>query len=189
MNKKIFSLVLSFVLIATGFVIAKPAFADQVFPTGCASGIGSSVTTGLPCNGTTTATQLSVGCPSPMGYSTVTGSPCSGTNVAITYLSGCSSMYGYSTANGAPCNGTAYVTAYPNGCSSVYGYSIISGVPCNGTTIVSIDPNAVPVTVTPGLPTTAGSDNMPFNIALLVFSGMIVSAGFVYLARRTFVTK
>lgn len=160
---KIFS-VFVFIALLVGFVgVTKVSAADQVFPVGCSSAIGSSVTTGAPCNGTTTATQLSVGCSSAIGYSTMTGVPCSGTGTALTYLGGCTSTAGYSTSTGAPCNGTSIATS-------------ISTNPTTG------------VTTTPGLPTTGGS-GAPLNIALLVASGILAVAGATFLVRRSLAVR
>jgi hypothetical protein len=144
-TKKLFSVVLGLFLVVASFAAIQPAFADQAFPAGCSSALGNSVTTGSPCNGTPTATQLSAGCTSPIGYSTVNNMPCSGTSIALQYLGGCSSVYGYSVATGAPCNGTTVATLYPPaasqsfsaGCSSAIGDSVTTGMPCNGTSVAT----------------------------------------------------
>jgi hypothetical protein len=128
------------------------------YPAGCSSILGTSVTTGAPCNGTTIATSLSTGCTSAVGYNTINGAPCSGTSVALQYL---------------------------GGCSSIYGYSIATGAPCNGTTIAAANPSSTTGTTTPGLPTTAGSDNATTNFAIIASLGMLALVGSVYLVRRS----
>jgi hypothetical protein len=245
MKSKLFSFALVFSLV-TGFAgMAVQSASADTYPAGCSSTIGTSVTTGAPCNGTTTATQLRAGCTSPIGYSTTTNLPCSGTGSAMQYLGGCSSIYGYSLSTGAPCNGTTVATmasgnptftagcsstigtsittgipcnggatatqlsagctspigysttnagvvcsgtgtvmTYLGGCSNVYGYSTATGAPCNGTTVAVVDPSIgggiyVPPT-TPGLPTTAGSDSAPINIAIIIALAIATIAGLAY---------
>ncbi len=157
MKIDIFSLVLSIAVIfgAIGFTGVQSANAQTAsFPAGCASGLGYSVTTGNPCDGTSTAIMgFLPGCPSALGYSTANGAPCSGGSVAIAYLAGCSSIYGYSTINGWACNGATFG-------------------PAVGGTIYS-----------PGFPTTGFGGNALSNILLLAVSGLIASFGLMYLTR------
>ncbi|MFZ2150336.1 MAG: hypothetical protein WAV15_04215 [Minisyncoccia bacterium] len=151
---KIYSLILSlaFVLGVFGLMGAPSASAQTAsFPSGCASGLGYSVTTGNSCNGNSTAYMgFLPGCSSALGYSVVSGSPCSGGPVAIPYLNGCSSIYGYSIINGWVCNGATFG---PGG-GTVYS---------------------------PGLPTTGYGGNALNNILLLAVSGLIAFLGFIYL--------
>ena len=130
------------------------------FPAGCSSAIGYSVTTGLPCNGTSAAATLQPGCPTVLGYSTVNGTPCSGISVALPYLAGCSSIYSFSTITGAPCNGTAFVSMFP--------------------------PTTPPVVIItdPGLPTTGAGGNALSNILALLSSGVVMVIGSAFLARK-----
>ena len=165
MKTKIFSLVLSFVVLfgVIGFAGAERANAQTAsFPAGCSSALGYSVTTGNPCNGRSTATMSVPGCTTALGYSTVNGAACSGGDVAISYLAGCSSIYGYSIITGMPCNGTSVAYVVGGG--------------------VGIPGNVGGSTGTPGFPTTGFGDNMT-NIVLLAVSGLIASLGIVYLVR------
>ncbi|MBI2630963.1 hypothetical protein HYW73_01960 [Candidatus Nomurabacteria bacterium] len=141
-----------------GFTGIQSANAQTAsFPAGCASGLGYSVTTANPCNGTSTAyVGFLFGCSSALGYSTANGAPCSGGTVAISYLAGCSSIYGYSTINGWACNGAYF------------------GPAVGGGTIYS-----------PGFPTTGLGGNALNNIFLLAVSGLIASLGLLYLSRRS----
>ena len=168
MKNKLFSLVLSFVVIfgVVGFLGADNASAQTAsFPQGCSSALGYSVTTGNPCNGKSTATMSVAGCATALGYSTVNGAACSGGDVAISYLAGCSSIYGYSVITGMPCNGTA--VAYFQG---------------SGTYIPPAS-NVGGNVYTPGFPATGLGDNALNNILLLAASGLLASLGIVYLAR------
>lgn len=130
------------------------------FPAGCASGLGYSVTTGNPCNGTSTAYRAFLpGCSSALGYSTANGAPCSGGSVSIPYLAGCSSIYGYSTINGWACNGSYF------------------GPSAGGTVFSPGTPSY------PGFPTTGLGGNFWNNIILLAGAGLMASLGFIYLTR------
>ena len=160
MTKKIFSLTLGLFLVAASFVAVQKVSADT-YPAGCSSLLGSSVTTGTPCNSTTIPTQIMAGCTSAVGYSATTGASCSGTSIALQYLGGCTSIYGYSAATGQPCNGTTIAAVNP--------------VPTGTGTGVT----------TPGLPTTAGSDNLATNLAILASAGVLAVVGSVYLSRRS----
>lgn len=161
MNKKLFliALLFMFTIISTGMIGAQNAHAQISFPSGCSSALGYSVTTSLPCNGTSTATLAPMpGCTTALGYSITTGRPCDGANEAITFLGGCTSIIGYSTATGAPCNGTSVATT-------------------------------VAVTPTPGLPATGADGNALGNIALLLGSGLLSVFGITYIARRFVAVK
>src|SRR3989338_7099516 len=110
MTKKffIFVLLLAFAL-GIAFIGAGSTYAQTAtFPSGCSSALGYSVTTGLPCNGTATATIGPLpGCTTALGYSVTNGTPCSGIGVALPYLAGCTSIFGFSAITSQPCNGTA----------------------------------------------------------------------------------
>jgi hypothetical protein len=160
MTKKIFSLTLGLFLVAASFVAVQKASADT-YPAGCSSILGSSVTTGTACNGTTTPTPIIAGCTSAVGYSATTGVACSGTSVALQYLGGCTSIYGYSAATGQPCNGTTVALVDPSTIGTVTGVTM------------------------PGLPTTAGSDNLATNLAILASAGALALVGSIYLSRRS----
>ncbi len=112
MTKKVLFLAMLFALaFGLGFIAPEAEAQTATFPTGCASGLGYSATTGEPCNGTNTATaRFMPGCTSALGYSATTGEPCSGGSVAITRLAGCASIIGFSSITGEPCNGTNSVT-------------------------------------------------------------------------------
>jgi hypothetical protein len=159
---KTYSLVLALVVIfgVSGFTGIKSASAQTAsFPSGCASGLGYSVTTGNPCNGNSTAYRgFLAGCSTALGYSTVNGVPCSGGTVAISYLAGCSSIYGYSTINGWACNGS-------------YFGPLVGGIAVGGTVY------------TPGFPTTGYGGNALNNILLLAVTGLIASLGLIYVTR------
>ncbi|HEY4494289.1 MAG TPA: LPXTG cell wall anchor domain-containing protein [Candidatus Paceibacterota bacterium] len=160
MTKKILSLTLLslFVLFSFAFTAGTASAQTATFPAGCSSALGYSVTTGLPCNGTSTATiGFIAGCTTALGYSITTGVPCSGGPIAINYLAGC---------------------------SSIFGYSVITGAPCNGTNVATIDPGTVTPTPTPGLPQTGASDNALVNIALLISSAALAAAGTLYVVRN-----
>ncbi|MBP9711430.1 MAG: hypothetical protein KBD55_00115 [Candidatus Pacebacteria bacterium] len=159
MIKKIFgsAMVLGFML-SIAFISGTETASAQTatFPSGCSSAMGYSVTTGLPCNGTSTATMGNLyGCSSVLGYSVTNGAPCSGGSVAISYLAGCTSIYGYSTITAAPCNGTFVATNAP--------------IPGGTTT-------------NPGLPTTGAGANTYGLLALLALSGGIAFIGLKRLA-------
>lgn len=132
------------------------------FPAGCSSALGYSITNGLPCSGTGTATVGPLpGCTTALGYSTTNGVPCSGGTTAINFLAGCSSIYGYSTITGSPCNGT----------------STVSNLPGTGTGGTG---------GTPGLPTTGDGGNSFNNLLLMISSGLIALVGVSYIVfRRT----
>src|SRR3989338_6068660 len=136
MTNKFFSIVLSFAFVLGSFGLFNVASAQvatpvpfPTFPAGCSSAIGYSITTGLPCNGTSAATLSISGCATVLGYSVTTGTPCSGISVAIPYLAGCTSIFGYSTITARPCNGTAVaegvVTPPP-------GVIVVPGLPTTG---------------------------------------------------------
>ena len=160
MTKKIFTL-FAFAMLMVGFIgiggIEKAYAADSDFPEGCSSALGYSITTGLPCNGTNSATVgFLPGCSTALGYSTVDGRACSGSSVALQYLAGCTSMAGYSTRTGAACNGTAVATIVPG----------------------------TPIPTTPGLPLTGAGGNALLNLFTLIVSGVLVTSGLAYLAYR-----
>lgn len=156
-KKLIFSLLApAFVLVAIAAVMPVSASAQtsSPFPPGCSSGLGYSVTTAAPCNGTGVATPKPMpGCATALGYSITTGRACSGTNVVLNnYLAGCTSVLGYSTFDGAPCNGTNVVTHYA--------------------------PN------TPGFPVTGSGENAPIYAALAALTGLIAFFGVRRLIKR-----
>src|SRR3989344_1968141 len=157
-NKFFSSLLVALIIVgAVGFLGGNVAEAQvATFPSGCASGLGYSETTGLPCNGTSTATQrYMAGCENTaLGYSATTGLPCSGGSVAIQWLSGCS--------------------------SSTIGYSSITGEPCNGTDVAT--PVVIPsIGGAPGLPATGAGGYAMWNIILLSLSALMAIAGSAYL--------
>jgi hypothetical protein len=154
-NKILSSILFLSVLVILGAFSANSAQAQSSpFPAGCASALGYSATTGLPCNGTNNATIGPLqGCETALGYSAVNGVPCSGGSVAIFFLAGCSSLYGYSSITGQPCNGTAIATLEP-------------------------------ITPFPGLPTTGAGGNALFNVLALLASGGVVAFGLKYLVRN-----
>lgn len=157
-NKILFSL-FAFVLLF-GLATISPNKADAqvaTFPAGCTSALGYSTTSGLPCNGTATATAIVAGCSTALGYSVTTGLPCSGSSVAIQFLAGCTSVYGYSTVNGAACNGTLVASVLPS--------------------------NTPVVPVNPGFPTTGSSTNPLVNI-LILLSSLAVVGSVVYFSRK-----
>ncbi len=146
----------AFVLAFVGIVSVNSAQAQVVtLPSGCSSGLGYSATTGSPCNGRATAT--------------------------LRYMSGCDgTALGYSATNGLPCDGASVAIQVLSGCTSTLGYSPIDGQPCNGTdtaTLVIVPP------VTPGLPTTGGS-NVPSNIAVILASLFFAAIGTAYVSKR-----
>jgi hypothetical protein len=139
---------------------AQTSTSVNPFPEGCSSALGYSVTTGHPCNGTSTVTTGPLpGCSTALGYSVTNGVPCSGSSVALSYLAGCSSIYGYSTFTGRPCNGTSVAA------------TVAVNNPTGGTTI-------------PGLPTTGDGGNALKNVLLLTVSGLIAVSGFWYSSRK-----
>lgn len=144
MTKKLFSILL-FIFIL--FVATKSVQAQEVYPNGCSSAIGYSITTGMPCNGTTNnaITEFIDGCTTALGYSTTTGAVCSGGTEALPYLAGCTAITGHSSITGAPCNGTNI--AYP-----------------------VIQPNPI----YPGLPLTGAGGNVYRNILVLLGAGIII---------------
>lgn len=159
MRTKAFLLVLALVLLGSAGVGADSAGAQSAtFPAGCGSGLGYSVSTGNPCNGTNTATiGFLPGCTSALGYSTTNGVPCSGGSVAIQWLSGCSSSLGYSVANGMPCNGTA-------------------------TASLVMSPAYYPPA--PGFPITGLGGNALANILFLGSSALVAALGLIYMSRK-----
>jgi hypothetical protein len=171
MKKIIFPLVLSLAIVLSGvgaFGSQSALAQTATFPSGCSSALGYSVTTGLPCNGSTDDATMGPlpGCTTALGYSITNGAPCSGANVAISFLAGC---------------------------SSIYGYSVITGAACNGTTVASIQPGTpfIPGTTfgdftSPGFPATGFGGYALSNILLLVTSGLVASVGSYYIARRTY---
>lgn len=162
MTKKFFTFVFLFAIVLSVAFVGAGTTSAQVasFPAGCSSALGYSITTGLACNGTATAT--------------------------IGPLPGCSTALGFSITNGAPCSGGPIAISFLAGCSSIYGYSVITGAPCNGTTVAVTDPNLAPpvVVVAPGLPTTGGGGNALNYMALLLISGSAAALGLTKLARR-----
>lgn len=162
MIRKIFSIGMLCLLVLGSFGLAGGVAEAQTatFPVGCSSALGYSVTTGLACNGTATAT--------------------------MPYLPGCSSAIGYSVTNGVPCSGGSVAIAWLAGCSSTVGYSIITGAPCNGTTVATLPVVIVtPPPVIIGLPTTGASGNAMLNSLVLVASGLFIVLGGIYVARRS----
>ncbi len=161
MSKKFFVLaLLSVFVFGAGFVGTDVANAQvATFPAGCTSALGYSITTGLPCNGTATAT--------------------------IGFLPGCTTALGFSTVNGVACSGGPFAISYLAGCTSIYGYSIISGAACNGTSVAVVDPNLVPPPVFPGLPVTGAGGDALRNIVLLMTSGLVAAFGVQRFVRRT----
>ncbi len=158
MKTKIFTLVMALTLVLgiAGFAGSAEAQVAFPFPAGCSSGLGYSITTGTPCNGTGVATMGPiVGCTTALGYSNLTGVPCSGTSLKIDFLAGCSSLIGYSTIDTKPCNGRSVATTFP--ASSVSN---------------------------PGLPTTGAGGNSEGNIALLLASALVAALGIGYLVRK-----
>jgi hypothetical protein len=154
--KKIISFLFVFAFIlTTSSIITSEAQAAVIFPNGCSSAIGYSITNGTACNGTANATLAIQGCVSPIGYSITTGTPCSGTTEAISFLGGCSSTYGYSTITSAPCNGTNVATTIYNNQTA------------------------------PGLPTTGTSGPSLGTILLLLSLGLITIGGIAYTTRRS----
>ncbi|HEU0085799.1 MAG TPA: hypothetical protein VFQ59_02470 [Candidatus Paceibacterota bacterium] len=161
MTKKILFSVFLLAFMMVGVVAVSPAYAQTASPfiSGCSSGMGYSVTTGQPCNGTTNATLSNLpGCSTPLGYSVTNGQPCSGTSVALQVLAGCTSMVGYSVIDGDPCNGTSVATAP-----------------------VVVNPGTP---IFPGFPTTGFGGSAPLNIALLSFLGTAAVLGTAYFVRR-----
>ena|SRR3989338_1195216 len=157
---KILGLVaLSVFLFGVAFLGAGTTNAQvAVFPSGCSSALGYSITTGLACNGTATAT--------------------------IGPLPGCTTALGFSIVNGVPCSGGPVAISFLAGCSSIFGFSTITGAPCNGTTVATIDPNTIPPVIIPGLPTTgAGADGFR-NAFLLMTSGLVATFGLTRFVRR-----
>lgn len=116
MKKKIFLLAFSSLLVISGVSlygsqVTRAQTADN-FPVGCTSGLGLSVTSGVPCNGLSTPYMDPLpGCTTALGYSTIDNRPCSGGSVALPYLLGCTSTSGVSAINGWPCDGTTKVLA------------------------------------------------------------------------------
>lgn len=112
-------------------------------PTGCASAIGFSTTTGNSCLPATTIVansnaNLPAGCLSASGFSSTNGNACNGsTPVQPTYLSGCTSTLGWSSTTGKACDwSTKQNPAYPAGCLSTSGFSSVDGKACDGSTPV-----------------------------------------------------
>ncbi len=143
----------AFIIAISSYVAPKAQAA--VYPDGCSSAIGYSITDGKPCNGTSTATSLISGCATVLGYSVTNGSACSGGSEALTYLAGCTSVYGYSTITSAACNGTQIATLYVN-----------------------------PI-ITPGLPTTGVLGLSLMNAIILGLLGTLAIGGITYASRRT----
>ncbi|MFA6256897.1 MAG: hypothetical protein WCT29_01155 [Candidatus Paceibacterota bacterium] len=160
MKTKVFFLALALVLLGSAVGAGSVSAQTASFPEGCASGLGYSITSGEPCNGTNNAvTNFLPGCTTALGYSTVNGAACSGGPIAIEWLAGCSSILGYSTVNGMPCNGTA--TAYLTTPSPYYIPSV------------------------PGLPTTGSGDNALINFLFLGSSALVVALGINFLSRKS----
>jgi hypothetical protein len=160
-NKIIFSIVslVMVMVLGIGFININSAGAQvSSFPAGCSSALGYSVTTSLPCNGTSVATN----------------GP----------LLGCSTALGYSVVNGTPCSGASFAIFYLAGCTSTDGYSIYDGKPCNGTAVATMPVVVPPPTTTPGLPTTGYRGNALENMLLLAISGFIAISGLVYIGRK-----
>lgn len=128
------------------------------------------------------------GCSSTMWYSTVTGLPCNGTATATTtFMAGCSSIFGFSTVTGLPCNGGVTATFSLSGCTSIFGYSTVNGLPCNGTMTATLPvpgTTTFPPVVAPGLPSTGAGGDRGSNLALLIGSGLISLFGMAYMANR-----
>lgn len=168
MKNKIFLSVLSLAFIlGFGFVgVAHTNAQTATFPPGCSSALAFSVTTGLPCNGTSVATMVPPqGCSTVLGYSVTSGVPCSGSSVAIFHLAGCTSINGFSTITARPCNGTNVASG------------VTSPVFTFGDLVIDIG--------TPGLPTTGGSGSASGNILFLLAAALAMTFGFVYLARNS----
>lgn len=165
MKTRIFPFILSLAIIIAGVGLLGVQNAEaqtSSFPAGCSSALGYSVTTGDPCNGTSTAT--------------------------IGPLPGCTTALGYSVTNGVPCSGGSMAIFFLDGCFSIYGYSTKTGMPCNGTTVASF-PTAVVIgggsTTIPGLPTT-GDGGSAFNDALfLLVSGFAGILGLRSIIRQS----
>jgi len=75
--------------------------APGIYPAGCSSFEGFSVTTGLSC----AAATYPAGCTSNTGYSVTTGLSCAAT--PTTLPAGCTSTVGYSPTTGVKCDGTS----------------------------------------------------------------------------------
>jgi hypothetical protein len=160
-NKILFAfLSLALVFGAFGFAGVEVAHAQAVpsFPIGCTSNLAYSVTTGRPCNGTSTATMNVLGCSTALGYSILNGTPCDGSTVAIQYLAGC---------------------------TDIYDYSVISGAACNGTAVAQMSYNVV---TTPGLPVTGAGMNAIVDLGLLLSLAIAAVASGLYLAKKTKMT-
>ncbi|MBI3888699.1 hypothetical protein HY311_02815 [Candidatus Nomurabacteria bacterium] len=159
-NKIAFLVVLLLVVFGTGLANLNVANAQvSNFPAGCVSALGYSITTGIPCSGTGTATNGPLpGCTTPLGYSITNGVPCSGSSVVLQYLAGCTSTSGYST--------------------------IDTSRLCNGTVASSIPVTIPGGTTTPGLPRTGAGGNALGNILVLLVSGLGALAGTIYLVRK-----
>lgn len=165
MRTKISFLVLA-LLALVSFGAGTADAQTATFPAGCTSALGYSVTTGNPCNGTSTATIGPLpGCTTALGYSTVDGRPCSGGSVAINFLAGCNSIYGYSTISGLPCNGTGTVSMPSTGGGGGGTYT-------------------PPINYTPGFPTTGYGGDLLINILFLGSSALIAALGLHFFARR-----
>jgi len=158
-NKFLSLFLLIAVVVGVGSVGVQDINAQTAsFPSGCSSALGYSITTGFPCNGTSTATiGPLLGCTTALGYSVTNGAPCSGGPTAIFWLAGCTSVQGYSTIDGKACNGTAVAFVPP---------------------VVVIDPG------TPSLPVTGAGGNAFPNLALLLVAGVSAVLGLRYLSRR-----
>jgi hypothetical protein len=155
MTKKILFIAILFAFLGANFASAQVvAPNDGSFPSGCATGLGYSATTGLPCNGESTATPRNLpGCTTPLGYSATTGEPCSGGDIAISWLAGCTSTAGFSSITGEACNGT--VAASSGGGGS-----------------------------TPGLPQTGAGEYAALTIASLLGLAGITAWGVKYLRKE-----
>ena len=159
MRTKAFLLVLALVLLGSAGVGANSAGAQSAtFPAGCGSGLGYSVSTGDPCNGTDSAT--------------------------IGYLPGCTSALGYSTINAVPCSGGSIAIQWLSGCSSSLGYSVANGMPCNGTATASLATSPVYYPPAPGFPITGLGGNALANILFLGSSALIAALGLRFILSK-----
>lgn len=189
MTNKFLSIVFLSMLLVLGFGGGFDVANAQVssFPSGCTSTMGYSTATGLPCNGTGTATlSFMAGCTSIFGFSTTSGLPCNGGITATMIMfPGCFSTLGASTVTGLPCSGGVVALSFLAGCNSIYGFSTVNGLPCNGTaTAIFVPGTGVPGLPIPGLPSTGAGGNAVRNIALLVGSGLISLFGIAYMVNR-----
>jgi hypothetical protein len=159
MNKKIFSIITLALMLILGAgalgITTVSAQAVPSFPAGCGSAIGYSVTTGMPCNGTTSS--------------------------PLQYIPGCSNaVIGYSTINGIPCDGTTVAIPYINGCTSTLGYSTtIQGQACNGSQVATL------TVTYPTFPITGSGGSAASTITLLISLGILAVGGLVYIRQKS----